>query len=409
MIIKKGIRRLPVPIICAVLAALLVPASVSAVEFRYRYALGDQYRILSRVDERVYINGEYSHSADILNKISARVIDTREGWAQIEASFITSESREGAVTVYELNQEYDTLFWRSSLGEYEIAPVYYMPVVRGVPTFPERDILPGESWNASGEEVHDLRQGFGIPDPFQFPVSVNYRYIGEGTFDGETADIISIQYSIFHRTGAWYERFPVYPKRISGYSDQTLYWNRKEGRPIAYEENFTIVFDLSTGDSYEFSGSASARVLEATSMDKESVKDDLQRRIEENGIADTDVRVGDDGVIISLENIQFRADSAEPLEGELRKLGTIVSLLKTYPGRDILVTGHTALAGSSAGRMNLSLERARTVAAFLKQELGVEDDRIMIEGKGATEPIAPNDTAEGMRKNRRVEITILEN
>jgi outer membrane protein OmpA-like peptidoglycan-associated protein len=392
------------------LMLMLIPAEESAaVEFTYKNALGDKYRILSRVNERVYINGEYSHRADILNKISASVVDTRDGQAKIEATFLTSESRDGAVTVYELSQEYKTVFWRSSLGEYEIAPVYYMPVVRGVPTFPGRDLSVGESWKGTGEEVHDLRQGFGISDPFQFPISVNYRYLGEGTYEGENADIISIQYTISHRSGSWYERYPLYPQRLSGYSDQTLYWNRGEGRPIAYEENFSIVFDLSSGDSYEFTGAASARVLEATSMDKESVKDDLQRRIDEGQIADTGVRVGDDGVILSLENIQFLPDSAVPLEGELEKLNRVVSLLKLYPDRDILVSGHTALAGTREGRMQLSLDRARTVAAYLKDELAIDDDRLMVEGRGADEPIAPNETAEGMRKNRRVEITILEN
>jgi outer membrane protein OmpA-like peptidoglycan-associated protein len=59
--------------------------------------------------------------------------------------------------------------------------------------------------------------------------------------------------------------------------------------------------------------------------------------------------------------------------------------------------------------MQLSLDRARTVAAYLKDELAIDDDRLMVEGRGADEPIAPNETAEGMRKNRRVEITILEN
>ncbi len=394
----------------SILMLLIIPAEKpAAVEFEYKYAPGDKYRILSRVDERVYINGEYHHRADILNKISATVVDTRDDWAKIEATFLLSESRDGAVTVYELSQEYKTSFWRSSLGEYEIAPIYYMPVVRGVPTFPGRDLSVGDSWKGVGEEVHDLRQGYGISEPFQFPISVHYRYLGEGTYEGENADIISIQYTISHRTGSWYDRYPLYPQRISGYSDQTLYWNRSEGRPIAYEEDFSIVFDLSSGDSYEFTGVAAARVLEATSMDKESVKDDLQRRIDEGQIADTGVRVGDDGVILSLENIQFLPDSSVPLEGELEKLNRIVSLLKLYPDRDILVSGHTALAGTREGRIQLSLDRARTVAAYLKDELEIEDDRLMVEGKGAEEPIAPNDTREGMRKNRRVEITILEN
>lgn len=305
---------------------------VSAVEFAYKSALDDQYRILSKVDERVYINGTYSHHANILNKISAKVVEVQDDKAKIEATFLTSESREGNVTVYELNQEYESTFWRSRLGRYEIAPIYYMPVVRDVPTFPDRDLKPGDSWQADGEEVHDLRQGYGIPDPFLFPMTVNYRYLGEGTYEGKNADLISIQYSIAQRADSYYDRYPLYPRRITGYSDQIMYWDRQEGQPMAYEENFSIVFDLSNGDSYEFTGTATARQVRSRSMDKETVKDELERRIAENGIPDAGVRVGDDGVIISLENIQFKADSAVPLPGEMDKLKRVV-LAKALPGQ----------------------------------------------------------------------------
>lgn len=392
---------------CAVF--LFSTVSLSAVEFRYKGRPGDQYRILSRVDERVYINGEYSHRADILNKISAKVVDSRPGGVKISARFQTSEKREGAVTVYELNQEYDSLFWRSELGEYDIAPVYFMPVVRDVPIFPEASLEIGDSWQAEGEEVHDLRKGYGIPEPFRFPMRVSYRYLGEGQYKGAAADLISIQYTVSHRPENWYARYQLYPRRINGYSDQLLYWNREEGRPYAYEETFSILFNLSNGDSYEFTGTARAELVESRSMNKEVVKDKLEKQIAEEEIDDTHVRVGEDGVVISLENVQFLPDSAETLEGEMEKLRRLANLLKLHSDRDILVTGHTALAGSREGRLNLSLERARTVAAFLQEQLGIDDSRLMIQGKGAEEPIAPNDTTSGMRKNRRVEITILEN
>jgi outer membrane protein OmpA-like peptidoglycan-associated protein len=393
-----------------IIALFLLPLHTGgAVEFAYRMRQGDQYRILSIVDERIYVNGRYNHSARILNKIAAKVVDTKEGWGQIDATFLTSESREGNTTIFELSQEYESLFWRSVKGHYDIAPSYYMPVVRSVPTFPDGPLEVGDSWSAVGEEVHDLRHGYGIPEPFQFPIQVHYRYLGPNTYNGEKAELISIQYSILHRTDSSYARYQFYPQRISGFSDQLLYWDSKNGRPFGYEEKFSIIFDLSNGDSYEFTGTAHAQVVEASSMDKESVKEDLERRIREEEIADAGVRIGDDGVIISLENVQFLPDSATPLAGELEKLDRVASLLRLYPDRDILVTGHTALAGTREGRMALSLERARAVAEFLKSELGIGDDRLMIDGKGAEEPIAPNDTQEGMRKNRRVEITILEN
>lgn len=52
----------------------------------------------------------------------------------------------------------------------------------------------------------------------------------------------------------------------------------------------------------------------------------------------------------------------------------------------------------------LSTDRASAVAAYL-QQLGVSIDQIKnIQGMGADDPVASNDTEEGRRQNRRVEI-----
>ena len=74
-----------------VLSALLSAAAVSSEEFAFRYSEGSRYRILSTVDEAVYINGMFSHQADIMNKISIEVTDADRGRGFIEATFQTSE------------------------------------------------------------------------------------------------------------------------------------------------------------------------------------------------------------------------------------------------------------------------------------------------------------------------------
>ena len=62
---------------------------------------GEQYRIVSRVDEKVYINGAFSHRADILNRISVKVTDVSEGTGTLEATFQTSERAFGEAGVRE--------------------------------------------------------------------------------------------------------------------------------------------------------------------------------------------------------------------------------------------------------------------------------------------------------------------
>jgi outer membrane protein OmpA-like peptidoglycan-associated protein len=127
------------------------------------------------------------------------------------------------------------------------------------------------------------------------------------------------------------------------------------------------------------------------------------------GIADTAARIVDEGITISLENVQFQAESAELLPPEREKLAKIAGILRRYPDRDILVGGHTALAGTEAGRLQLSQDRAAAVADYLIAVGVRKPERMVVRGYGAEKPLGDNRTEEGRRRNRRVEITILEN
>jgi len=384
-------------------------SALSAEEFSFKYRVGDKYRILSRVDEDVYINGQYSYQADILNRISVEIKDVENGKGLLEGRFSTSETKSGQVSVYEMNRSYFSRFWRGPRGEYDIDPSYYMPVVRNVPVFPDKDIDVGESWEAAGEEVHDLRNGYGIQVPLRYPFEAKYRYLGKADYNDKEYDLISVQYTVRHRTSNYFRRFSIYPVRITGFSDQQIYWDNEMGRPHAYTEQFSMIFSLSTGGQYEFTGTARAEVIESESMDRDRVAEEVEKRLKEDGVSDATVKVDDRGVTIDLENIQFAPDSTELLEGEQQKLRRIAEILRRYSDRDLLITGHTALAGSEEGRQQLSQQRARVVGNYLLSR-GIRDpEQIITQGKGATVPIADNSTVEGMRRNRRVEITILEN
>jgi outer membrane protein OmpA-like peptidoglycan-associated protein len=170
-----------------------------------------------------------------------------------------------------------------------------------------------------------------------------------------------------------------------------------------------MMFELSDGRTVEYRGTAEAEVIESFRMDKEQIVQEITGEIERLGLEDTSVRVVDEGVAISLENIQFQADTAIMLPGESGKLDKIAEILLRYGDRDILVGGHTALAGTEAGRMSLSQARAAVVADYLIEKKVRTADRVVVRGYGAEKPVADNRTEEGMRRNRRVEITILEN
>ena len=376
--------------------------------FRFVYEEGEQYRVLSTVEQDVWLNGEFSHHATIFNRIAIAVTQVDGGRGFHEATFVTSEESVNAAQVFRWGEEYQSRFWRDEFGFYEIAPIYFMPVVRDVPVFPERPLEPGDTWTGQGSEVHDFRRSFGIPDAYHFPIPVTYQYEGNIEQDGRQFALIRVVYNVFYRPNRSYPG-AIYPVRISGNSNQLVYWDIATGRPHAYEEEYAFVFTVSTGDEVLYEGTAEARVIEATRMDRPQVVEEIREELDALGFQDQEVIADERGVTIRLDNILFPPDSPFLRETEKAKLAGIAEILNNYPDRDILIIGHTALAGTEAGRLQLSHERAGAVANYLL-ELGVRNpDQIIQHGLGAQEPVADNATESGRRKNRRVEITILEN
>ena len=113
------------------------------------------------------------------------------------------------------------------------------------------------------------------------------------------------------------------------------------------------------------------------------------------------------GIRLTMQNLNFKPDSAELLPGENERLDQIAQVLKEVPDQMFLVEGHTASVGYEKGEMKLSVERANSVANALIQR-GIPREKFIYKGSGGTKPIADNSTQEGKAKNRRVEITILE-
>jgi outer membrane protein OmpA-like peptidoglycan-associated protein len=395
-------------LLSAVLFLCLYPLKAGAEDFSYKQQKGDHYRIVSTVSEEVYIDDMLSHKAEILNRIIGEVIDESEGKSKHRAIFQTSE-RAGTVTnrSYQWAREYESEFERDRLGRLTIDKKYFMPVVRDVPVFSGRDIQPGEAWVHEGHEVHDFRDNFGIREPYRIPFTAHYVYLGEREWKGKNYPAFSVNYQVHLEPKAVYGK--IWPKRIQGESDQIVYWDSDQGQEAAYSEKFRYIFEFSNGRKIEYRGRAEAEVIESVRMDKKKIAEEIAEDINRLGIPDVSVRVVDEGITISLDDIQFQADTAVMLPGEQEKLDKIADILRRYQERDILVGGHTALAGTAEGRKKLSAERAAVVANYLIARKARSPDRVVVRGFGAEKPLADNRSEEGRRKNRRVEITILEN
>jgi OOP family OmpA-OmpF porin len=132
----------------------------------------------------------------------------------------------------------------------------------------------------------------------------------------------------------------------------------------------------------------------------------ITQTITTRGIQDVQASRVPEGITLDIRNLLFVADQAVLLPGERDRLDTIAAILQEFPGRQFLITGHTADVGSAESQMELSIERARSILNALTSR-GIDSRRLLFEGRGGTEPVGDNRTEEGRQQNRRVEITII--
>lgn len=135
---------------------------------------------------------------------------------------------------------------------------------------------------------------------------------------------------------------------------------------------------------------------------------ELEQFIYEKAIENTTIIPEEDGIHISIEDINFVPDSPELLPEENPRLDSIAEkLLEVVKDNEytLLVEGHTAAVGKPTGEMNLSVLRAQAIIDKLV-ERGLNRDLFTFKGYGGTAPIGDNSTEEGRAKNRRVEIVV---
>ena len=127
---------------------------------------------------------------------------------------------------------------------------------------------------------------------------------------------------------------------------------------------------------------------------------------ERNGIIALTPRDDPDTVIVFGAGL-FRSGSAIVEESSYPLLRRIADVVAQAPPGTILVTGHTdSMPIRFGSNRALSEQRAQAVVQILEEYLGAQT-RLVGEGRGETQAIAPNDSAANRARNRRVEITLL--
>jgi chemotaxis protein MotB len=156
--------------------------------------------------------------------------------------------------------------------------------------------------------------------------------------------------------------------------------------------------------------------LEAANLQTKSQYDGLVRNLtEEVKKGELQVRQYKNMLTVEVAEQLFfdsgRATLKESGKAVLKKVG---EALKGYDDKLIRVIGHTdnvpiakALQAQFPSNWELSAARATTVVRYL-ESVGVPPERLLASGRAEHSPVAANDDAEGRRKNRRIEITLID-
>jgi outer membrane protein OmpA-like peptidoglycan-associated protein len=147
--------------------------------------------------------------------------------------------------------------------------------------------------------------------------------------------------------------------------------------------------------------------LESLFTKVQQERDQLTARLESALSHVADTKDSARGLVVNLPDILFDVGEATLKPGAQLVLAKLAGILLIMPEQRVEIEGHTDATGSVDFNLDLSQRRANAVLSLLRGQ-GLDAARLQAVGFGMQRPVAENDTADGRRRNRRVEIVISE-
>jgi outer membrane protein OmpA-like peptidoglycan-associated protein len=384
-----------------VLAAVIYPEV-----FKFKYVQGQKQRVECTIHGIQFINGVFQSEYDQVYKTISTVNRVENNIALIneENSYYVSYAKN---LINEISKTVNVSYSRDQKGAMIVKNTSIFPTLRNIPMFPDEDMKPGYKWNLSGFEAQNIFEDEYVS---LFPADVYYEYVGNETVNGRNCAKINYEFTIdIVNNGKM--NIDKRISRVLGNSRTEMFFDNANGGKVKenYERHyFFIITDGTNSSAAEFVDEGTRVWYPVELMQKDKLLNDLNKELKDRKLNDTTIQKDDRGIKISLENIQFQPESSILLDTEKTRLDKIAAILKKYKDKGLMIVGHTTDKGTEEGRQRLSAERAKVVTEYLLKKDAVDPSKTTYLGKGGMEPIADNTTEEGMKKNRRVEIYILE-
>jgi outer membrane protein OmpA-like peptidoglycan-associated protein len=309
-------------------------------------------------------------------------------------------------------------------GNIDIEKDYGFPTLRGFPSYPTEAVVPGTRWTASGIQAADpLNTG----RPALVPFLAEYEYKGIEAYKEIPVHRISSRYATRYRGSGEI-------LSVTGTHAVDILVRVSDGLPLMMRDTMDETYSFPGGKTVRFRGFILSFGESSVPLNREAVITSISNNLhldDEDDDSQSDWGFGGgtyrppirepipqldqniemtnvpEGIKLTINDLRFIADSAKLLPEENIRLEKIAEILQSIPDRFLLIEGHTAAIGNPNGEMELSIQRAKKITDELSAR-GIAAERFIYKGWGGTKPIGNNNTDEGRRTNRRVEITIME-
>ena len=389
------------------------------------YNGSDNYTLVERTNLRRYDNGKYTGllSREIRSFITHEY--NRNGDVYYSGDFYVSQDtvRAQKIVFTGIHEAIPSRFIINEHGNMQMLEDNGYPSFRSFPSFPLDEVKFGQTWKGESVRAVDPLNNGTIT---KIPMTILYKLIGEEIYKGEEVYRISAEWATRYGISYWDYDGDRNLKSAQGSHKATILVSKKTGSAIFITDTVDEMFIYADGNKVAYKGTILQFTEYPPSVETEEIVPALKRigavakgnsdsedSEKTDGIDKIISKAGDvtfeeteSGIMLSLHDLKFKADSSELLPGEEKRLDEIAGVLKLVPESMLLVEGHTADTGYAEGEMKLSKERALKIAEELSKR-GINPDKFICKGAGATKPVADNSTAEGKARNRRVEITIL--
>lgn len=341
-------------------------------------------------------DGQFVSKSEEKNLISFYAKDVHGDRADFEGSFKTFYLKEGSPAPV-LYRTFTSKFTIQNSGAYQVPESQIQPSIRSIPSFPRKDLKPGDSWSAPFELVyHDTDPAFIVS------TNAHYTWLSNRSSGATNFAVIEVVYSFFEKIGG---RGANQIAFLQLTNESEILWNLTEGLPYFQRDRLTELLTFGAGQKLLIR----SRFETVYDVTYPIAKSQMKKAEEEIKLAlgqrkDAETYVDEKGIHVRMKEILFPFDSSSLNSSSTSVLASILPVLKKYKDYEIFVEGHTDNVGAESYNQGLSENRARSVADYLAR--GENFPKIYVKGQGSKSPIADNKAEDGRQMNRRVEITI---